>query len=215
MQVPDVPQRLRADSINPGAFAIDSKPYNLTYGDWTVKFWQWLLSIPADSNPIADETGERCGENQSNLPVFFLAFSTGGGAIRECDVPAGKAILVPVNVVECSFKELPGAKTEEELHTCAREDESSSPTFFLSVNGREFRNLEKYRVHSEAFDLIWANNSIIQQSGPDRAVSDGYWIILEPLPVGEHQIRFQASLSDPRTGILTYSDNLEYNINVK
>ena len=68
-----------ADSINPGVFALDSKPYGSTYEDWTIKFWQWLLPIPADKSPMTDTTGERCGENQnSSSPVFFLAFIGGG-----------------------------------------------------------------------------------------------------------------------------------------
>ena len=100
-----------ADSINPGVFALDSKPYGSSYEDWTIKFWQWLLSIPSDKNPVTDTTGELCGESQnSTLPVFFLAFSGGGSAVRTCDVPAAKAILVPINVVECSFFDLPASQ---------------------------------------------------------------------------------------------------------
>ena len=40
---------VRADSINPGVYPIDSKPYGSTYADWTVKWWQWALGIPKDS----------------------------------------------------------------------------------------------------------------------------------------------------------------------
>jgi hypothetical protein len=143
-----------ADSINPGVLALDSKPYGSSYEDWTIKFWQWLLAFPADKSPMTDMTGELCGENQnSSSPVFFLTFLGGGSAVRTCDVPAGKAILVPINVVACFMSELaPAAKTEEELHRCATEDESSNPGLFLSVDGKEFKDLEKYRVHSRMFN---------------------------------------------------------------
>ena len=206
-----------ADSINPGVFALDSKPYGISYEDWTIRFWQWLLPIPEDRNPMTDTTGEHCGERQnSTSPVFFLVFSGGGSAIRTCDVPAGKAILVPINVVECSYAEFPGAKTEEELHTCAEEDESSNPGLFLSVDGREFKDLEKYRVHSRAFNVTFAENNVFAtEPGPTRAVSDGYWAILEPLSPGKHDIHFKAGLTNPTTGILFYNDDLKYTINVK
>jgi hypothetical protein len=46
-----------ADSINPGVFALDSKPYGSSYEDWTIKFWQWLLAFPADISPMTDLTG--------------------------------------------------------------------------------------------------------------------------------------------------------------
>ena len=205
-----------ADTINPGVFPLDSKPYGSTYEDWTIRFWQWLLPIPADINPITDTTGERCQEKQdSSLPVFFLAFSGGGSAVRTCDIPAGKAILIPVNVVACFLSELPAAKTEDELHRCAEEDESSNPGLFLTVDGREFKDLQKYRVHSRAFDINLPANPLGGTPGSDRAVSDGYWVILEPLPPGKHNIHFKASLTNPTTGILFYNDDVKYTLNIR
>jgi hypothetical protein len=109
--------------------------------------------------------------------------------------------------------DLPAAKTEEELHTCAEEDESSNPGLFLSVDGKEFKDLEKYRVHSRVFDVNFAENPIGGKPGPDRAVSDGYWVILEPLSPGKHDIHFKASLNNPTTGTLFYNDDLKYTIN--
>jgi hypothetical protein len=205
-----------ADSINDGVYPIDSMPFGSTYEDWTIKFWQWLLSIPVSRNPAVDQTGEFCQEKQNDQPVFFLVFSGSGGADRTCSIPTGKAILIPINVVECSYAELPAAKTEEELHTCATEDESSNPGLSLSVDGREFKQLEKYRVHSRIFDFNLPSDHFLPAGdpGPSRAVSDGYWVILEPLPPGKHQINFRASLTDQTTGIIFYSDNLKYTIDV-
>ena len=158
------PKASFADSINPGVFALDSKPYGSTYEDWTIKFWQWLLPIPADKNPMTDTTGERCRENQnSSSPIFFLVFLGGGSAVRTCDVPVGKAILVPVNVVECSFAEM-NVKTEEELRRCAEEDESSNPGLFLSVDRKQFKDLETYRVIQEHLTLIFLKITYLQQS---------------------------------------------------
>jgi hypothetical protein len=164
---------------------------------------------------MTDMTGERCGENQnSSSPVFFLVFTGGGSAVRTCDIPTGKAILVPINVVECSFAEA-NVKTEEELHTCAEEDESSNPGLFLSVDGKQFKELETYRVHSRAFDTNFPENPIFGKPGHTKAVSDGYWVILESLTPGKHNIHFKASLTNPTTGILFYNDDVKYTINVK
>ena len=205
-----------ADSINDGIYAVDSKPFGIAYEDWTIKFWQWLISIPVPKNPAIDQTGEFCLEKQNdNQSVFYLVFSGSGGADRTCNIPDGKALLIPINVVECSFVELPTAKTEDELHRCATEDESSNPGLYLSVDGKEFKELEKYRVHSRAFNFTNPEDSWLSgEPGPSRAVSDGYWVILEPLPPGRHDIHFKASLTNPTTGILFYSDDLKYTLNV-
>jgi hypothetical protein len=47
-----------------------------------------------------------------------------------------------LTVVAWSFAEQSGT-TEEELHRCAKEDESSNPILFLSVDGREIQQIEK------------------------------------------------------------------------
>jgi hypothetical protein len=49
---------------------------------------------------------------------------------------------------------------------------------------------------------------------PSLAVSDGYWIILEPLPPGEHEILFKESLTNPITGILLFSQESKYHLNI-
>jgi hypothetical protein len=209
-----MPDVVLADSINQGVFAIDSNPYGQSYEDWTIKWWQWALLMPVEINPNLDESGERCGERQGSLPVFFLAGAGGSVADRTCTVPAEKAILIPVNTVECSFAEQSGT-TEEELHTCAEEDESSNPTLFLSVDGRQIQQIEKYRVHSRAFDVTFPQNALFgAKAGPSRAVSDGYWIILEPLSPGKHEIHFKTSLTNPTTGILFFADEVNYHLNV-
>jgi hypothetical protein len=207
-------REILAGSVNPGAYALDSKPYGMSYEDCTIKFWQWLASIPADKNPVTDQTGERCGEEQGNLPVFFLAFSNSGGAQRTCTIPTGKAILVPINVVLVSKAEFPDAKNDDDLHRLAEEDESSNPDLFLSVDGKQFQDLEKYRVHSRPFEVNISSDHPFGFAGPTLAVSDGYWVILEPLPPGKHDIHFKARLTKPNTSTIFYSDDLKYIINV-
>jgi hypothetical protein len=205
---------LLADSINQGVFAIDSKPYGLSYENSTIMWWQWILSKPVEINPKTDKTGEHCQEGQGSLPVFFLSNGDGSVTERTCTVPAGKAILIPVSVVECSFAEQSGT-TVEELHTCAEEDQSSNPILFLSVDGRQIQQLEKYRVHSRAFNVTFPENGLYgAKAGPSVAVSDGYWIILEPLPPGKHEIDIKSSLTNPTTGILFFADETKYHLNV-
>src|SRR5690242_6912625 len=65
---------------SPNVFPIDSKPYGKTYGDWSTVWWQSILSIPIDKNPLKDNTGKDCSQGQSG-PIWFLA-GTGGGAVK-------------------------------------------------------------------------------------------------------------------------------------
>src|SRR5262245_53465086 len=72
-----------------------TKPYGLTYGEWSAKWWQWVLSIPLNSNPMSDETGVNCGLKQEGS-VWFLAGTSGGQAERSCTIPSSKSVFFPV-----------------------------------------------------------------------------------------------------------------------
>ena len=84
---------------NPGVHPPNSKPYGLTYGEWSAQWWQWSLKIPAATNPNLDTTGAHCAEGQSG-PVWFLAGWFPGAhpsvVIRECTIPAGKSLMIPL-----------------------------------------------------------------------------------------------------------------------
>ena len=144
---------LQADSINPGVYSIDEKPNGLTYDNWTAKWWQWALSIPQDVNPIGDTTGKYCGQDQEG-PVWFLVGTFGGAAERTCEIPEGKAILIPLLTTECNYLENPELKTESELRTCAKQgQDAGSRTLAAAVDGTQLKNLENYRIESRLFDL--------------------------------------------------------------
>jgi hypothetical protein len=214
------------DNTDPRVFPLDLKPFGMSYENWTIQFWRWLCSIPADRNPVTDRTGIHCGEAQVGGPLFNLAFSDMGGAERTCTLPAGQHLLIPLNVVLVSFAEFPGATSDEELKNLAKEDESSNPFIFLSVDGKDSSQLEligggnltdltQFRVPSRAFNVNITDNPIFGVPGPTRAVSDGYWVILEPLSPGPHQIHFKARLTNPLTDRLFYSTDVKYTITVR
>ena len=47
-----------------------SRPFGLTYGDWTAKWWQWAYSIPKDVHPAYDDTGKYCTVSQKGLELM-------------------------------------------------------------------------------------------------------------------------------------------------
>jgi hypothetical protein len=50
-------------------------------------------------------------------------------------------------------------------------------------------------VHTSAFDVTFPDNAIFGASkGSSKAVADGYYVITEPLPKGNHTIQYKSSL---------------------
>ena len=213
------------DNTIASIYPLNSNPFGVGYESYVQKFWQWLLSIPAATNPVLDRTGDHCGEAQAGTLVFNLAFSNMGGAERRCTLPYGKVILCVPNVVLCTDKEFPGAD-EEELRRLAERDESSDPFVFLSVDGipfnqlrsirpgEELEDLKKFRTPTKGFHVNYTKDSPFGPEGDALAVADGYYVMIDALEPGEHVIISEARLTNPDTKKLFYSDRVKYTITV-
>ena len=176
---------------NIGIFPTDSKPYGLTYGEWSAKWWQWTYSIPEENNPISDTTGKECARGQ-NGPIWFLAGSFGGTIERTCTIPVGKSIFIPIANVPCSPVEFPDVKTETDMSKCAKHFQDQITYLEVIVDGIKLTNLENYRVQSPLFNFILPENNVFgTPAGTYPAVGDGNYVILQPLSAGKHEISWK------------------------
>jgi hypothetical protein len=201
---------------NQEIYPINSKPYGLTYGEWTAKWWQWAYSMPTIDNPTVDETGAKCSLGQNDTNVWFLAGTGGGKVSRSCTIPAEKAILFPIINVECDYLSTPEFKTESDLRECAKADQDKATNLQATIDGVDIPDLKKYRVQSPLFNItLPTDNAPGLPAGIMEAVSDGYWILLKPLPLGNHKIHFTGSIIDyTATGPLNFVSDAEYDITI-
>ena len=191
------------NSLPLAIFRANSKPYGLTYGEWTAKWWQWGYSIPKDINPAYDDTGKNCAQKQ-NGPVWFLAGTYGHAVNRECNIPAGKAILFPILNSECSFAEFPNLKTLSELRLCAKTIQDQVSSLKASVDGIPMPSLQEYRIQSPPFSFTLPQNNIVglPANVTTEAIADGNWVFLKPLSPGSHKITFMGGIQQERTNIV-------------
>ena len=199
-------------------YTIDSKPYDVTYGNWTAKWWQWALSIPSNVNPAGDNTGEYCGQKQSG-PVWFLAGTFGGSAERKCTIPEGKAIFFsPINA-ECSFTEYQNIKDESGLRECAKAVQDAVDQMAVSVDGIKLENLVKYRIQSPIFEVELPEDNIFGiPATKTQAVSDGNWVFLKPLSKGEHIIKssgHSGKVVTPQVQMGAFTSEVTYHLIIK
>jgi hypothetical protein len=215
MMIPLAFGQTPSSKTGPEIFPPDSEPYGLTYGEWSAKWWQWTLPIPADKNPINDKTGEYCDLNQSG-PVWFLAGTSGFPAERTCTIPEGKAVLFPIVNGQGSYVENPLIKTESELRALGKSALDQVTLVEATVDGVKLDDLKNYRVQSPLFNFTYPENNLGGvPSGPSQAVADGYWVMLHPLPVGEHTIHFKAAIADPSaTNPFNFVTDVKYQLTV-
>jgi hypothetical protein len=171
-------------------------PYGLTYGQWTVKWWHWALSIPKKNNPLLDDIGCFADVGQ-NGPVWFIAGTFGENKLprRVCTVPSSKAVLFPVINYEADVIQDPELVDEIDLIEHVSQDMDDIITKEAVIDGK---NVSVFRVKSDppVFPVtLGIDNPISLPSGIINVAADGYWVFLKPLNCGEHQIYFHGACS--------------------
>lgn len=78
--------------------SLDALPDHKTYEQWSIAWWQWVMTVPFSMNPIT-QMGNKvdCRIFQDPFShVFFLTGTSNFADTRSCTVPAGKPIFFPV-----------------------------------------------------------------------------------------------------------------------
>jgi hypothetical protein len=186
------------DSHQIQLFKETDKPHDMTYGAWTVKWWQWVLSVPSSINPLTDRTGQHWNTDQPSSDVWFLVGSIGGidktFPRRSIEIESGRSILFPVLNCEANSLEYPDLKTHDDLLKHVVDDVNTVVKKDVFINGMR---LTPTRVPSDPriFNVsINEDNAFrITNPGSTDAAADGYWIFLKPLPRGSYTIQFEGS----------------------
>lgn len=199
--------------------------YGGSYSDWSVMWWQWALEQPWQGHPLFDTTGAEAARNQVE-PVWFIGgvFGTffepsSGFAERWITIPGDVALFFPILNGEYDNQYcVPNdwvPRTAAELAQIAYEGFNQARDVYCSLDGADiFRSADisgaaKYRAISGTFtaEMPYDHIGIGCNWDPapihlDPAVSDGLWVMLDPLPPGQHEITFGGSL--PLIGVEGY-----------
>ncbi len=175
--------------------APDSSPYGATYEEWAARYWKWLFSVPSDVNPIFDRDGITCDENQPDGDVWFLLGETEGIRERTCSVPEGKAIFMPIITIECDEASDDTLVTDEQFAACVEDGLGDVTKVEASIDGTPVSGLEDHKARSGVFEAQVPELNIVAGEGSVKMMTDGYWIMINPLPQGEHVIELRAEVT--------------------
>lgn len=169
--------------------------------DVTADAWRWYLSLPMG---IANDTsGVNCAVNQQGQ-FWFLGGPIGESYRTSCTIPAGKTIVAFVAAYIAN--DCPGDFDADPVPN-AREFLGEFATAVVEglIGPAAELNRQQLRVRRVATGVFpftaaadWSNLPDGCFTGsPQIAVADGYWVILPPLPRGDHTLTL--SLADPAT----------------
>lgn len=184
-------------------YSADSFPYGISFGSWTVRWWNWIYSIPKNRNPSFDDTGKFAAEGQSG-PVWFLAgtwvHQHTNYPHRMCSVSSDVSLLFPLINCEENPLEFPEYKAEDELKTqdtmrrVLSKDMATVRGLKCRIDDDDGLPAQLVRSDPEFFSVILPNDIPIHHVGGSTVMTtSGYWIFLKPLSKGSHYISFEGS----------------------
>jgi hypothetical protein len=189
----------------------DSVIFGKTYSQWNAAWQQWADSIPTANHPLFDN-GD-CSVGQSG-PVWFLGrkFVANGGpddydhVVRDCNMPAGKALYVAVYNAEDSALEETALGHNQvqigELRAVTASEMDGVTDLAMQVDGEDVRNIkERFRMQSPVFEFTLPADNFFTAIGEgpfaagtySPAVDDGYYVMVAPLSRGHHTIHFHGA----------------------
>jgi len=165
--------------------------------EWAVEAWKWVYSIPVAKSPVRDCEGRWANEVQPDGNVFFIAPLSGGSpppCVRTFTVPANKYLLVPVLVITVDNIDTVPPLALEQMYDAVDPFISVPDALYATVDGVAATNLHQYRATSAPFSFNFqhADNHYTDfYPHPviglvDPVITDGYWFLIEPLPLGTH-----------------------------
>src|SRR5262245_45614348 len=173
---------------------------NRTVGEWTEQCWKWVWSIPTNENPQVDCEGRWANNRQPDATIFFVPPVNGNvppPCVRTFTVPEGKYILLPVLGITIDNLGTIPPLTVEEMYLTLNAVLDTPAALHATIDGVPVPNLVQYRATSPPFshDFLTTDNSLgffygLELLGlVDPIIVDGYWLLLNPLPVGSHVLR--------------------------
>jgi len=142
--------------------------------------WGWQ---PADTSPILNPRCEASGIGK----IWFAPVSIGAEQELDCTIPAGAKLLITPGGYECSTAEGNG-ETLEELTECAETNFANEICCEqLIVDGVELVDLDPYILTTPGQVLDGPN---LFGEDPTLSVERGWYILLRPMSVGEHEVFF-------------------------
>jgi len=201
-------------------------------GEWSAKFWQWLLSMPADENPVLDPTGDLAANGQPPGDVFFLCgtFSLDnpapgvvlGQADRTITVPEGKTFVFPLANNEWDNPTSGTSFTNTELQAIVAAITDQTTTLALSVDGVAVPGatlFDNFRVASPKFGFHLPVGNIVGAAFDDLTVktayADGYYVAVGNLAPGTHTIQWYAAVDLTDMFGFIFIQDIKYTIHVQ
>ena len=176
---------------------------DVAQGQWSSRWWQWAANFDGKP-PYQDRDGTRCAMHQDG-PVWFLAGTDGSfDAVRSCTIPADRHVFVPL----ITWFVAAGDAGETEALSCTQKQQRAANfadhvyTGLVLLDGRPIGQFQRMRAAGETCFTLTSDHPAV--------ATDGYWLMLKPLPPGPHTLAVAAAYREgPRQTLQNFQYTLE------
>lgn len=170
---------------------------------WSSRWWQWAANFDGKP-PYEDRDGSRCAMHQDG-PVWFLAGTDGSfDAVRTCTIPADRHLFVPL----ITWFVAAGDPGETQALSCTQKQQRAANfadhvyTGLVLLDGRPIGQFQRMRAAGETCFTLTSSHPAV--------ATDGYWLMLKPLPPGQHTLAVAAAYREgPRQSMQNFQYTLE------
>ena len=209
-----------ATGPNQSIFSRDSSPFSIPYQQWLEAWWQWNIAFPQRlpdlEHPRENYTADKCSWKQDG-PVWFLHEQFGPAENRTCEIPQNKGIFAPIYTTLCynNYRDVL-TDTDEEIEKCLTSC-STGIVISATLDGRTIQNPQQYHDQTRFYWITIPNDNIFDAppGGLFRGKGDAYFLMLEPLPPGKHDLRLTSSIFQGPDSECNSSSDVTYQITVK
>jgi hypothetical protein len=208
-----------------GVFSKDEKPFGISYDDWAAKYWNH--SIGKNTDQATPKTGGCLilnNDNKSESMVMLMETAdVNFPPTQVCKISSNQGIIIPLWIGWCDAGTEKGA-SDEKLTSCTKRQNLGNIGSEVKVDVMPVAKMDvrqtvipgsgslDYKINSLA-NVTQSTSKVFtltippdthkanQVPGTWRAVSDGWWVFLKPLPPGEHTVFYNVRVTP--TGALT------------
>jgi hypothetical protein len=205
-----------------GVFSKDEKPFGKSYDDWASEYWnKWIGKNTDQATPRPGGCLVVNNDYKSESMVMLMETAdVNFPPAQSCQISSNQGIIIPLWIGWGNW----GCPSGQNLTQCARQQNLGNIASDVKVDGMPIAKLDvrqslnpvsrtlEYKINSLTNVIQSTSKEFTLTIPPDthkpnqipgtgKAVSDGWWVFLKPLPPGTHTISYNIRVTP--TGAIT------------